>query len=216
MALCAVAGLTACGSVAVPAATPSTTGTTSSAASGAGRRITVAGSQALEWGTGPYGVVLAHGAAFDAAGWEAQAVRIAAAGMTVVAVEDISPDGIQAAVDHLHIERGPSAVALLGGSAGADAILELAARRPDVADQLILLSPNEPQAGLGPEPKLLIASEGEPLVAVARDLAASAAGPDNQALILPGSAHAQNIFGTDQAEPVMRAILDRLARFGST
>ncbi len=44
----------------------------------------------LTWGDGPYGVVLAHGASFDAASWEEQAVRIADQGATVIAVESIA------------------------------------------------------------------------------------------------------------------------------
>ena len=106
-----------------------------------------------------------------------------------------------------------TAVALVGGSVGADAILRVTSGMPGLPDQLILLSPNVAQDGLGVAPKLFIASEGEPLVDVARELARSAAGDDNEALIIPGSAHAQNIFDTDQAEPVTQVILDRLAQF---
>lgn len=180
-----------------------------------GRPLTVDGSEVLTWGEGAYGVVLAHGAAFDAASWEAQAVRIAAQDATVLAVEDISPDAIAAAVTHLQ-DSGVADVALVGGSAGADAILRLAAEQPDLADQLILLSPNTVQDGLGDQPKLFVASEEEPLVDVARELAATAPGEDNEELIVPGSAHAQNIFGSDQGETVTVAVLQRLAEFADS
>jgi pimeloyl-ACP methyl ester carboxylesterase len=180
-----------------------------------GERVTIDGSEALVWGNGGYGVVLAHGAAFDAASWEPQAVRIAEQDAIAVAVENISPDALGAAVAFLRSQRGVRDVALVGGSAGADAILELAAAETDLPDQLVLLSPNQPQDGLGPEPKLFIASEGEAVVDVSRKLAASAPGDDNEALIIPGSAHAQNIFATDQAEPVTTAILGRLAQFAT-
>jgi pimeloyl-ACP methyl ester carboxylesterase len=192
-------------------ATPATTRESESA----GDRITIGGSEALVWGNGSYGVVLAHGAAFDAASWEPQAVRIAQQDATVAAVENIAPDAIGAAVEFLRSQRGVRDVALVGGSAGADAILELAAAEPDLPDQLVLLSPNQPQDGLGTEPKLFIASENEAVVDVSRNLAASAPGDDNEALIIPGSAHAQNIFATDQAEPVTTAILRRLAQFAT-
>jgi hypothetical protein len=41
-------------------------------------------------------------------------------------------------------------------------------------------------------------------------MAESAPGSRNEALILPGDAHAQAIFETDQGERLMRAILERL------
>lgn len=95
-----------------------------------GERIEVAGEDALVWGKGEYGVVLAHGAAFDAASWEAQATRIADQGMVALAVEDIAPEGIVAAGEYLKRERGVQNVALVGGSAGADAILAVASQEP--------------------------------------------------------------------------------------
>lgn len=156
--------------------------------------------------------MLAHGAAFDAASWEDQAVLIAERDATVVAVEDISPAGIAAAVDHLR-DRGVRDVALVGGSAGADAILQLASEQPDLPDQLVLLSPNGLRPGLGDEPKLFIASEEDPLVDIARELAETSPGSDNEVLIVPGSAHAQHVFATDQATQVTQVILDRLSRF---
>ncbi len=166
---------------------------------------------ALTWGDGDYGVVLAHGAAFDAASWEEQAVALAEAGATVVAVEDISPESIEAAVDQLN-EDGIDDVALIGGSAGADAILQLVSDQPDLPDQLILLSPNTTVEGLGEQPKLFIASEDEPVADVSEELAASAPGNDNEALILPGSAHAQNIFETDQGDEVLEQMVARIGR----
>lgn len=171
------------------------------------------GDEALVWGEGEYGVVLAHGAAFDAASWEAQATQIADQGMVALTVEDIAPEGILAAVEYLEQERGVTDVALVGGSAGADGILEAASQEPDAPDQLILLSANQTVDGLGPEPKLFIASEEEPVVDVSRELAQSAPGDQNEAQILPGDSHAQNIFDTDQGETVSRAILGRLERF---
>ncbi|MEJ7834224.1 MAG: alpha/beta hydrolase [Nocardioides sp.] len=176
-----------------------------------GEQIEIGGAEALMWGDGDYGVVLAHGAAFDAASWEEQAERIADGGATVVAVEDISPEGIEAAVEQLQ-EDGIDDVALVGGSAGADAILQLVSAEPDLPDQLILLSPNSTVDGLGEQPKLFIASEDEPVADVSRELAESAPGGDNEALILPGSAHAQNIFDSDQGDDVLDVMLERLAR----
>ncbi len=99
-----------------------------------GKRVSVGGDEALIWGRGRYGVVLAHGAAFDAASWRPQASRIAQQGMMALAVEDLDPDGILAAARYLKQKRGVRDVALVGGSAGADAILQAAAQEPDAPD----------------------------------------------------------------------------------
>jgi pimeloyl-ACP methyl ester carboxylesterase len=175
-----------------------------------GEEIEVGGSTALTWGDGPYGVVLAHGASYDAASWEKQATAMAEQGVTVIAVEDIAPAAIAAAVAQLQAD-GIADVALVGGSAGADAILSLATTEPDLADQLILLSPNTMVDDLGEQPKLFIASEDEPLAEVSRRLADSAAGGDNDVVMLPGSAHAQGIFDSEHGDRTMALILDRLA-----
>ncbi len=50
---------------------------------------------------------------------------------------------------------------------------------------------------------------------VSTELAASSPGEENEVTILPGTAHAQNIFATDQAGPVLDAMLQRLKRFAA-
>lgn len=180
-----------------------------------GSPVTISGNEALTWGDGPYGVVLAHGAAFDAASWQDQAPAMADIGATVVAVEDISPEGINDAVTYLR-DNGLEDVALVGGSAGADGILDLASSQPDLPDQLILLSPNSPVEGLGDEPKLFIASEDEPVADVSTQLADSSPGTNNKAILLPGSTHAQNIFDTAQGEAVLESMTERLSEFATS
>lgn len=182
----------------------------SGAAEGSGTTAQAGGSDVLLWGEGDYGVVLAHGAAFDAASWEEQAVAIAEQGATVVAVEDISTEGIAAAVQFLQ-DDGIDRVALVGGSAGADAILRLAAEQPDLPDQLVLLSPNTVVEGLGDEPKLFIASEDEPGADIPAQLVEASPGDDNQAFVVGGSAHAQNVFDTEQGPEVLEVLLERLS-----
>ncbi len=182
----------------------------------AGERVEVAGAgEALIWGEGRCGVVLAHGIVFDAASWQPQAARIAQEGLVAIAVEDISPASIIAASEYLKAERGVMHIALLGGSAGADAILEAVLQEPESADQLILLSANRPAEGLGAHPKLFVASDGEPVAGVSRQLARTSAGDHNEVEILPGDAHAQHIFNTEQGEALMRLILERLERFSA-
>lgn len=176
----------------------------------AGDRVTVAGTEALVWGSGGPGVVLAHGLTFDAASWDELATAIAARGGRALAVEDISPEAIAAAVTYLRDERDHDQVALVGGSAGADAILRLVTEQDDVADQLVLLSPNRLVEGLGPEPKLFVAGEDEGVADVSNDLAADAPGDDNEVILVPGSAHAQNLLDGDDGDEITAAILDRL------
>lgn len=200
-------------------ATPGSVAASASSSGSAGsattmQRITIDGSPALRWGDGAYGVVLAHGASYDAISWRRQARAIAAAGNTVVAVEDISPDAIAAAVRFLQDDGHPR-VALVGASAGADATLALASAQPDLPDQLILLSPNVPVDGLGSEPKLFIASRDERVGGVSPELARTAPGSQNRAIVLPGKAHAQAIFRGPRGAEVLQTIIDRLARFGS-
>ncbi|WP_198602048.1 alpha/beta fold hydrolase [Rhodococcus opacus] len=175
-----------------------------------GTEIEVGGGDALQWGDGEYGVALAHGAVFDAASWEGQASAIADQGAAVIAVEDITPESIAATVASLQ-DSGHPDVALVGGSAGADAILQLASQQPDLPDQLVLLSPNRVVDGLGSEPKLFIASEDEPVAGVSQQLADGSPGADNKVILLPGSAHGQNIFDGENADAAMDAILQRLA-----
>ncbi len=179
-------------------------------AGGSGAETTVDDGDSVTWGSGDRGVVLAHGSAFDAASWEEQATAIAQQGATVVSVEDTSPDSIQAAVEALR-DDGIEEVALIGGSSGADAILQLVSDQPDLASELILISPNSLVQLEGEQPKLFVASEDEGVADVSEELAGPAAGDDNLVELLPGSAHAQNIFDTDQGGPLLDLILDRLA-----
>ena len=166
---------------------------------------------ALLWRAGDHGVVLAHGAVYDAASWRPQAEVIAAAGTTVLALEQTSPDDILAGIRFLNEACGIAAVALIGASAGASSAIAAAAREPAAVDQLIILSGSGDVAALGEHPKLFVASEGEGLADATRQMAEEATGADNEALILSGSAHAQAIFETEQGDDLLRAILDRLA-----
>lgn len=183
--------------------------TTPSPAAPSGATISINGNSALIWGDGPYGVVLAHGRSYDAASWTPQAPRIAAQRATVIAVESIEPAAILDAVAKLQGD-GIERVALVGGSAGADAILQAARQQPDLADQLILLSPNQVVTGLGSQPKLFIASAEERNVDVSRELATRSPGNANTVRIVPGKSHAQAILKKDTNGAVFELILERL------
>ena len=172
--------------------------------------VEVAGGEALLWGEGDRGAVLAHGAAYDAASWREQAERLAGEGVVALAVEDTSARSVAEAAGYLKEERGVRDVTLVGASAGTAGVLGAAEENPGLADGVILLSGTGEVSGLGEYPKLFVASEGEGLVEVVRRMAESAPGSRNKALILPGDAHAQAIFGTDGGERLTRAILERL------
>lgn len=173
--------------------------------------VRVGETDALIWRVGEYGVVLAHGAAYDAASWRPEAEAIAAAGTTVLALEQTSPEDILAGIQFLNDACAIADVALIGASAGASSALAAATEAPAAIDQLILLSGTGDVSSLGEQPKLFVASEGEGLADATRRMAEEAPGAENEALILPGDAHAQAIFESEQGEDLLRAILDRLA-----
>ena len=179
---------------------------------GSGRRVEVGPDDALVWGEGSYGVVLVHGAAFDAASWELQAVQFAGEGIAVLAVEDTSTESLIAAVDYLKAELGAQEVALLGASAGGAAVIEAAVDNPDSYDHLVLLSPAGGEAAaLSDGPKFFVYSQDEGAAGSIEDLIADAPGDDNEVLEVAGSAHAQAIFETSAGAEVMEAILRRLS-----
>jgi pimeloyl-ACP methyl ester carboxylesterase len=174
-----------------------------------GERIEVGGTEALVWGDGERGVVLSHGAAYDAASWKPQAREIAKNDGAVLAVEETSKASIEAAANYLKEERGAKSITLIGASAGGGPVLE-AAGSSDVADGVILLSSTGDVSNLGDYPKLFVASEGESMSSQVRQMAKDAPGGKNEALILSGDAHAQAIFDGDQGDKLLQAIIKRV------
>ena len=79
----------------------------------------------------------------------------------------------------------------------------------------MLLSPNGVVEGLGEEPKLFVASEGEPGADIPAQLVEVSPGDDNQVLVVGGSAHAQNVFDTEQGPEVLEVLLERLSAGGA-
>jgi pimeloyl-ACP methyl ester carboxylesterase len=181
------------------------------------------------YGKGDRGVVLAHGGRFNRKSWEKQARALAAAGFRVLAIDfrgegqsrgpgqsDIMSAPLQfdvlAAVRYLR-KTGAKTVSVVGGSMGGGAAGDASiASEPGEINRLVFLG----AAPDGPAEKLKAPS----LFIVARD-DASADGPrlpgiraqyekapqPKELIILDGSAHAQFLFQTDQAERVMREIL---------
>ncbi len=176
--------------------------------------MTIGDTEALVWGDGDRGVVLSHGAVYDAASWSVQAKKIAESDATVLAVEDTSAESIQAAVDYLKDERGVQGVSLIGASAGSAGVLDIGRQNPGDVAQVILLSGTGEVSGLGDYPKLFTASEGEGLANTVRRMAEEAPGDRNEALVVKGDAHAQAIFDSPQGDRLLQAITDRVRKYG--
>ncbi len=179
-----------------------------------GSWVGVGDSWAIVWGEGDRGVVLSHGAAYDAASWESQGQALEENGMVALAVEDVSPGSLRLAIDYLREEYDVESVALIGASAGAGPVLQIAEEDPEEVGQIMLLSGIGDVSGLGEYPKLFVASEGEEISERVRRMAEEAPGDRNEALILPGSAHAQAIFRTEEGDRLMQNILERLEEYG--
>ncbi len=179
-----------------------------------GERVSVGDTEAIVWGEGDLGVVLAHGAAYDAASWESQGRTFEENGVVALAVEDTRPRNLRSAVEYLKEEYDVESVALIGASAGAGPVLQAAREGPEEISQILLLSGTGDVSGLGEDPKLFVASEGEGIADQVRLMAEEAPGDQNEVLILPGDAHAQAIFQTKEGERLMKDILDRLEEYG--
>jgi dienelactone hydrolase len=155
---------------------------------------------------GDLGVVLSHGAVYDADSWKDQGETLAENGMPAFAVEDTSPEQLLAAADMLKTEYDVSEVAIIGASAGgADAIDAMADDTAAFA-KAVLLSPGGNATGIEDKPVLVIYSEEEGF----EDLESNK--PNNlKTIALPGSDHAQEMFADKQkGDKVMDEIIDFL------
>jgi predicted alpha/beta-hydrolase family hydrolase len=188
------------------------------------------------YGTGPRGVVLAHGGRFDRASWKPQALELAAAGFRVVSIDfraavemragNDTPclydpaclaKDILAAVRYLS-KGGATSVAVVGGSLGgggaAQATLDGAAGEIDRVVLLAHMSIPAPERMRGR--KLFITARddvggnGQPRLIGIRDQYAKAPDPKDL-VVLDGSAHAQALFDTASGPRLMQEIVRFLA-----
>jgi pimeloyl-ACP methyl ester carboxylesterase len=174
------------------------------------------------YGDGAHGVVLAHGAVFNKESWHEQAERLAEAGLRVLAIDfrgygDSKP-GSQGRALHLDIlgaiaylkAAGCDRVSVVGGSMGGGAAAQAAVEaEPGSIDRLILLAHStidNPGAMQGK--KLFIMTKGDSMSA--RRPQFDKASEPKKWVVLEGSAHAQHIFKTPQADELMQHILDWL------
>jgi pimeloyl-ACP methyl ester carboxylesterase len=173
------------------------------------------------YGQGTRGVVFAHGAIFNKQSWAPLAKRIAARGYRALAIDfrgygksRAGSDGtaldqdVIAAIRWLHAQ-GVQSVSVVAGSMGGGAAGQAATevKRGEI-DKLVLLSPmpiHHPDQ-LKANSILYIASRHEGLAPTVRDQFAQAPQP-KQLILLDGSAHAQNIFATSQAQHLSDVIV---------
>ncbi len=173
---------------------------------------------------GNHAVLLAHGAIFDKHSWGEFEQRLLKENYSVLAIDfrgynkstvgDNSSDlykDILAGVRFLLNKQKIDKVTVLGASMGAIAASKAAVYAKDgEIDQLILLSP--PQVYKPEKLKgqvLFIASEGENL-AKGLESSFNKVSSSKKLELISGSAHAQHIFKTSQAEVLTGIVLDFL------
>jgi len=177
------------------------------------------------YGSGDHAVVLAHGKVFNKESWQPLSEILAGRGFRVLALDfrgygqsiagsepgrlDLDVLG---AVAYLG-SQGVKDVSLIGASMGGWAVANAATQcKPGRLQNVILMAPapiDAPEA-MQADRILYIVSEGEPGLGRIRQQYDRAPDP-KQLELLPGSAHAQHIFKTDQAEALVDLILAALA-----
>jgi len=174
------------------------------------------------YGEGSHAVLLAHGRIFNKESWEPLARRLEAEGYQVMAIDfrgygdstagnggNVLEQDILGGIRYLHERQGATAVSVIGGSMGGGASARAAVlAAPGQIEALVLLSGGSvgDPGHLHAARILFIASEDEPMTPGIRDQHAQAPDP-RKLVLLPGSAHAQHIFKTDQAERLTEEIL---------
>src|SRR5580704_1975883 len=181
------------------------------------------------YGEGVRAVVLAHGGRFNKESWEKQARTFEAAGFRVLALDfrgygksrgpgDSDPMDaplhldVLAAVRYLR-KAGAKSVSVVGASMCAGAAGDASiASQPGEIDRLVFLggAPNVPAEKLKSPSLFLVArndtsGDGPRLPGIQQQY--DKAPQPKSLIILEGSAHAQYLFETDQADRVMREIL---------
>lgn len=153
---------------------------------------------------GDSGVILSHGAVYDADSWEEQGAELAENGMTTFAVEDTSTDDIISAAKMLKSKYDVKHLSIIGASAGATGAIDATIDTEIVFDKIILLSPSGQPNDIEDIPVLVIYSEEEGFEGLESDK-----NENIETVEMPGSAHAQELFmEKDSAEETMNYILD--------
>jgi pimeloyl-ACP methyl ester carboxylesterase len=181
------------------------------------------------YGEGDRGVVLAHGGQFNKESWDKQARTLTAAGFRVLALDfrgygksrgpgDSDPMDaplhldVLAAVRYLR-KAGAESVSVVGGSMGGGAAGDASvASQPGEIDRVVFLgaAPNQPADKLKSATLFIVArndasGDGPRLPGIKAQY--EKAPQPKELIVLDGSAHAQFLFQTDQADRLMREIL---------
>lgn len=171
------------------------------------------------YGAGPHAVVLAHGGVFDKESWSDLAAALTEAGLSALAFDfrgygEGEPTyglrgkkyDVLGAIDYLD-GQGYERISVVGGSMGGQFSMAASAET-DRIDRLVLLAPGSEGLGAGirASSTLFIVSEGDRMRdAVDREYAAA---PEPKRIeVLPGTAHAQHLFATDQADALTELIV---------
>ena len=184
------------------------------------------------YGSGDRAVLLVHGGRFTKESWSAQAPVLVAAGFRVLAIDlrghgqshgpsEADPSDAQLALDVLAAVRylhksGAKTVSIVGGSMGGAAAGDASiTSRPGEIDRIVMLgaAPNM-HADKLKSPALFIVArddandDGLRLPGIQAQY--EKAPQPKKLIVLEGSAHAQYLFQTDQADRVMREMLEWL------
>jgi pimeloyl-ACP methyl ester carboxylesterase len=187
------------------------------------------------YGKGDNGLILAHGGRFRKESWTNQVGALTNAGFHVLALNfrgfgastgpgDKAPmdaplyKDILAAARYLK-QQGVKNVSIVGGSLGAGAAMDAAISAPEEFQSLALLAGgggNLPPEKLPGRKLFIIArndlgSDERPRLQTLRPYYEKVPEP-KKLLILEGSAHAQFLFETEQAESVLKVIVDFLLK----
>jgi pimeloyl-ACP methyl ester carboxylesterase len=180
-------------------------------------------------GSSARGVVLAHGGRFHKESWRSQAQVLSSRGFQVLAIDfrgfGCSTGPGQADFDHAPFDkdvlaavhwlkqRGVKTVSIVGGSFGGGAAGDASIRSAaGEIDRIIYLgaAPNLPAQNLKSRSLFIVARDDSnsagPRLPGIRAQYEKAPQP-KELIVLPGSAHAQFLFQTNQGDRVMREIL---------
>jgi pimeloyl-ACP methyl ester carboxylesterase len=187
------------------------------------------------YGSGPRGLLLAHGGRFNKESWALQARAFADAGFTVLAInfrgDTVNKDGspnaagsdadnaadVLASVRYLH-GLGLKSVSALGASLGGDAVGEAdAAANPGEFDRVVFFAS---EGGDHPEKlsgrKLYLVARGDTsgdgLRLPGIEAHFARAPQPKKLVVLEGTAHAQFLFATSEGPQVMDAIVQFLLK----
>ena len=184
------------------------------------------------YGTGPRGVVLAHGGRFTKESWKEQAQQLVRAGFHVLAFDfrgfgqshgpgdkDMYTAPMEldvlAAVRYLH-EYGAKTVSIVGGSFGGDAAAKacVAAKPGEISRLVMLAADSDAPADKIKVPVLIIVGRDDKSGSGPRLPGIQAwynkARQPKKLVVLDTAEHAQFLFQTEHSETVMKEIISFL------